>query len=82
MKEDIKLPKEVKINFNEIGVKCKKTSCGWFAYHPNFDLDDVILEYLSNEYGFCINSMSHKLILEEEAPVGFIVTDIDWDTTE
>ena len=78
MKEDIKLPKEVKINFNEIGVKCKKTPCGWFTYHPNFDLDDVILEHLSNEYGYCINSMSYELLLEKDIPIGFMVINIDW----
>lgn len=82
MKKNIKLPKEVKIDFTKIGVKSKKTPGGWFTYHPNFDLDDVILEYLSNEYGVCVNSMSYKQALEKGIPVGFIVTNIDWDTTE
>lgn len=78
----INLPKNVEIGFHEIGVKYKKSKTGYLVYHPNFDLEDIILEYLSNEYGYCINSMSYELLLEKDIPIGFNVSDIDWDTTE
>lgn len=80
--KNLKLPKQLKIDFQELGVKYKKTSMGYHVYHPNFDLEDVILEYLSNTYEFCVNSMSFELLTENDIPTGFKVFNIDWDTTE
>lgn len=82
MKENIELPKKVKINFNEIGVRYKTVPHGWFIYHPNFELKDVILEHLRKKYNFCVNSMSYKIISEEGVPTSFVVADITWGAAE
>lgn len=49
------------------------------------ELEDVLLNYLSDTYGFCLNSFSYKV--EEDLTKGrrverLFIDDIDWDTDD
>lgn len=48
-------------------------------FESDDELEELILDFLSNKYGYCINTFNYK-INENETHV--IITDIDWDTTE
>ena len=52
--------------------------------YDDFDtINDYVLNYLSNEYGFCINSLSLEVEKDKTGNVlGVKVWNIDWDTTE
>ena len=80
--KNIKLPKRVKIDFTKLNVKCYKTPCGWYIYPAGVELNDLITEYLSNEYSYCVNSMSYKTVFKKGVPTSVDVTNIDWDTTQ
>lgn len=49
------------------------------------ELEDVLLNYLSDTYGFCLNSFSYKV--EEDLTKGrrverLFIDDVDWDTAD
>lgn len=52
--------------------------------YDDFDtVNDYVLNYLSGEYGFCINSLSLEVKKDKTGNVlGVKVWNIDWDTTE
>ena len=66
--EEPDLPDIVNLNINDLD------------YKDGDDLDEKISNYLSNEYGFCVNGF---LIEEADTVTGDIkVTDIEWDTED
>lgn len=58
-----KLPKEIKCSIFDILDNCEAN-----------DLCDLITDWLSDKYGFCVNSYYYDIKVN--------LSDIDWDTTE
>lgn len=47
------------------------------------ELEEEISDYLSDTYGFCHNGFNYEVVRNENGePSEFIVTNIDWDTTD
>jgi hypothetical protein len=47
------------------------------------ELAEEISDYLSNTYGFCHNGFNYTIVRNEDGePSEFIITNINWDTTE
>lgn len=68
--DDLGLPREVKIDLNDLP---------WVYFEDEDELDDIISDYLSDEYGFCHYGFNWKY----SADAGYVdVYDIDWDTSE
>ena len=47
------------------------------------ELEEVISDYLSDEYGFCHNGFNFEVVRNENGePSEFVVTNIDWDLSD
>ena len=62
------LPKRLTLDLDVLGLD---------EYSDKDEIEDAINDYLSDEYGFCVNSWEYEI----ESDVIFI-SNIDWDTDE
>jgi hypothetical protein len=47
------------------------------------ELEEELSDYLSDTYGFCHNGFNFEVVRNEDGePSEFIITNIDWDTTD
>lgn len=46
------------------------------------DIDDVLADAISNEYGFCHYGFDYKIIKENNSTKLVKVTNVDWDLSE
>jgi hypothetical protein len=75
--EDINLPVNLTIMASELQLDADD------IVDDDDELSEVISDYLSDTYGFCHNGFNFEVIKNEFGePSEFVITNIDWDTTD
>lgn len=72
--DDLGLPREVEVSIGELDFD------GDFVDLEDYEIDDVLSDYLSNKYGFCHYGFKWKGNPKDAEKI--ICYDIDWDTSD